>query len=309
MEKENYDNKSKKERRKEQKEFYDKNLAPVLEKYEKIKHKHYIAFLCIIITPIIITAIAAFVEKDPSLFGIYVICLCPFLLFSIICYSLFTKRIKKETLPIIFEYFKDINWVENHFISKSIIKRSGIINSKGYPFYEGYGCFYGKHKDINFEVSLVNFHIPHGRPHIFIGMVIAVDTKKKFIGQTVILLKYRKASYLKDLSKVNIDNPEFNKYYAAYTDNDNEAKNLISPSFVKALTTIFSCIGFMAESYAFYKDKFYITINTSELYAFLYMGSYFDKINTPKNFYRICDTIEAIQKLLERFELDEKANS
>ena len=97
---------------------------------------------------------------------------------------------------------------------------------------------------------------------------------------------------------------QFEKKFDVFTDDEVEARYLITPSFMERLNEM--QVAFTADkvSCAFYKKYLFIALHTSkDLFS---ICSLFKKIDEPKQFFTMFEEILSIIKLIDHFKLNQK---
>ena len=234
----------------------------------------------------------------------------------------FENKIKDEIMPVVCSCFDGITWQQGHadtteetlenldkvIFDSRLIKESNIIELDD--------KFLGCHNDVKYEITEGEFSIVEGcgknrREYtVFDGVIVKLEMNKNFTGNTIIdergfsqNLKYIDSDK-SDLTKTTMEDIEFNKKYNVYTDDEVEARYLITPSFMQRLKNM--KVAFSADKVrcAFYKEYLLVGLFTSkDLFS---ICSLFKPIDDPKQFFAMYEEIVSIIKLIDHFKLDQK---
>jgi len=155
---------------------------------------------------------------------------------------------KDKIIPEIVRFFGDFKYLPQQDPPEAELRASGLFDS----FNRIYGDdqITGKYKgtDFTFIETHLQRHSGGGRHSstvtVFKGMLLVMDVKKPFAGQTIIKRESQKGlwSWLtgktKGLKSVKFPDPEFEKFFEVYTSDENEAKTLLTPDFIARLITL-----------------------------------------------------------------------
>ena len=218
----------------------------------------------------------------------------------------FEKKIKTDTImPLVCKCFEDLAWSPYYTSATNIIKTSRVIHD-----FDSLGCddaFVGQHHDVKFEIMESFFTKGYGknRRTVFKGVVIKLDMNKNFTGHTLI----RPASLVHlnipgKLKRTKLEDVEFEKRFNVFTDDEVEARYLITPSFMERLNEMKVAFKANTISCAFYEKSLLIALSTSkDLFS---IGSLFKKVDDPKQFFTMFEEILSIIKLIDHFKLNQK---
>ena len=234
----------------------------------------------------------------------------------------FENKIKDEIMPVVCSCFDGITWQQGYAdtteetlenLDKVIFDSRLIEESNKIELDDK---FLGCHNDVKYEITEGKFSIVEGcgksrREYtVFDGVIVKLEMNKNFTGNTIIdergfsqILKYIDFDK-SDLTKTTMEDIEFNKKYNVYTDDEVEARYLITPSFMQRLKNM--KVAFSADKVrcAFYKEYLLIGLFTSkDLFS---ICSLFEPIDDPKQFFTMYEEIVSIIKLIDHFKLDQK---
>lgn len=218
----------------------------------------------------------------------------------------FEKKIKTDTImPLVCKCFENLSWGSAYASAGFIIKPSRIIQD-----YDSYSCddvFEGQHHNVNFEIIETSCTKGSGKNSrtVFKGVVVKLDMNKNFTGHTII----RPAALLHQdipriLKRTKLEDVKFEKRFNVFTDDEVEARYLITPSFMERLNEMKVAFKANTVSCAFYEKSLLIALSTrKDLFS---IGSLFKRIDDPKQFFTMFEEILSIIKLIDHFKLNQK---
>lgn len=323
------DDKTYTQMRNEFQEKFFNEISPIIRQFEQERIQNLIisiiltilfSILCVVI--FIFSALKMNTGFLQNCIGMVGVCIGS-LAFTTIPYTkkCFENSIKSEILPLICSCYGNLTWTNDEYYSDNIFYDANIIvdyprcNSK----YDD--MFIGSYKGVDYEIlellwektsSLVKI-VQHD------GILIKLKMNKPFNGETFIeshkkivraglmaVLSYEHLN-LENNGKMNLtklEDVEFNKKYDVYTDDEVEARYLLTTSFMQRLKTM--KVAFRADKIkcSFYKDYLLIGLFTKkDLFS---ICSLFKRIDEPKQFFTMYEEIVSVIKLIDHFKLDQK---
>lgn len=235
---------------------------------------------------------------------------CIFFIFLawLVWYSIkkaFENKIKEKIMPIVCSCFNNLRWNNDSYRYGQVFKTSGVVpNFTG----EGYDdIFYGKHKDVNIEIVESEFDVGSGKNRriVFKGVVIKLDMNKKFTSHTVITPdKFFHNSPLPDLRHTTLEDVEFEKKFDVFTNDEVDARYLITPSFMQKIKAIKTAFKADKVRCAFYGNLLLVALSTKkDLFS---LCSLVKPVDDPKQYFQMYEEIISIIKLIDHFKLDQK---
>ncbi len=289
--------------------FYRK-IAPELQKYDKErvnKQEIAVSVSAILILIAILIVISDFKNKTISDTN----CQFSFWLFSLAIFIFWTikkdfeRKIKTLIMPTVCKCFGNLKWSCGSYKLSTIFFSTKLFDNYDFISYDD--IFTGDFKDVNFEIIEAKFTKGSGKSKstIFDGVIIKLDMNKSFNGRTVIrpntLLHSSPSPILKHTELEDIN---FEKKFDVFTDDEVEARYLITPSFMERLNEM--QVAFKADkvSCAFYNKYLFVALQTPEdLFS---ICSLFKRVDDPKQFFTMFEEILSIIKLIDHFKLDQK---
>ncbi len=219
----------------------------------------------------------------------------------------FENKLKEKVMPTICSCFENLIWtkIPPNSMDDGIYKRINLIPD--YNTIESDDCFKGSYNDTGYSIE--EFHAIRGygknRSIVFKGAVVTIKMHKSFSGRTVIAsnsLFHHSPS--KDLHHTELEDIEFEKRFDVYTDDDVEARYLITPSLMERLNNMKLAFNAETISVAFNNAKIYIALHTGkDLFS---IGSLKKQVCDYEQFKTMFEEIYSIVRLIDYFKLDQK---
>lgn len=323
------ENKTYTQMRNEFQEKFFKEISPIIRQFEQERIKNLITSIVLtIIFSILCVAIFMFSALKmntgflQNCLGIVGFCI-GYLAFATIPYTkkCFENSIKSEIMPLICSCYGNLTWTNDEYYSDNIFYDSNIIvnyprcNSK----YDD--MFIGSYKGVDYEIlellwektsSLVKI-VQHD------GILIKLKMNKPFNGETFIeshkkivrgglmaVLSYEHLN-LENNGKMNLtklEDVEFNKKYDIYTDDEVEARYLLTTSFMERLKNMKTAFRTEKIRCSFYNQ--YLLIRLESKKDLFSICSLFKKVDDSKQFFTLYEEIISIIKLIDHFKLNIK---
>ena len=296
--------------RQEFQEKFFKELSPALKKYDAEWRKKS---LQAILSASFFSALGIL-----SLYAIFATKLSSFILVAIImfstagcfCYVIkkcFEDEIKDKIMPLVCKCCGNINWLNGVFYNiykdSKAFEESNLIPSLSLRTVDDY--FSGSYKDIGFEIIECTANSGKNRKAVFVGAIVKLDMNKRFQGNTVIQPDSMfHTSPSSRLVHTTLEDVEFEKKFDVYTDDEVEARYLITPSFMERLNNMKVAFNADAVSCAFYEKYLFVALHTrKDLFS---ICSLLKPVNDGKQFFQMFEEILSIIKLIDHFKLDQK---
>lgn len=294
--------------RKEFQEAFFKKISPGLSKYESERLRQFGYTRAVKIAALIIILVLVFLTKQIDIGLILFICCIA----GAVCFGLkkkFENEIKQKIMPYVCKCLGDLKWKYAQCSFEQLLCKSGIIDRYNRVSYDD--SFTGIYKDINYEICETSFYYKTGTGKnsstrtVFKGVMIKLDMNKSFTGNTVIrpdTLKH--ASPAANLKHTTLEDVVFEKKFDVFTDDEVEARYLITPSFMERLNNMKTAFSADRVSCAFYDKYLLVGLHTSkDLFS---LCSLIKPVNDSKQFFTMFEEILSIIKLIDHFKLDQK---
>ena len=318
--------KSYQEIRKDLLEKYKNDVLPKLAEYEKKRQKliksiektkiiliilGLLVFIGFFILPVVggiffgpdFTALCCTVTKI-SFFILLIYFIINSFIYTAAYYS-FQNNVKSFTMPLVCSCFPNLRWVPDKYYSSEYYKKTKIIPYFSSLFFDD--CFEGEYKGVKFAIEELCAMVEESKNSriVFSGIIIRFKINKKFKGHTIIRPDKSACSSLsKQLHHTEMEDVVFEKKYDVYTNDDVEARYLITPTLMERLNNI--KLKFNADKIyvSFYCGEFLLGLDVRAKNFFDY-GSLSDSMTDPNPFIKMTEEIILLLKLIDYFKLDQ----
>ncbi len=294
--------------RKKFQEVFFKKISPGLSVYEAERLRQFGYTRAVKIAALIIILVLVFLTKQIDIGLILFICFVA----GAACFGLkkkFENEIKQKIMPYVCKCLGNLSWKNAQCSFEQLLCKSGMIDRYNSVSYDD--SFTGIYKDINYEICETSFYYKTGTGKnsstrtVFKGVMIKLDMNKSFTGNTVIrpdTLKH--ASPAANLKHTTLEDVVFEKKFDVFTDDEVEARYLITPSFMERLNNMKTAFSADRVSCAFYDKYLLVGLHTSkDLFS---LCSLIKPVNDSKQFFTMFEEILSIIKLIDHFKLDQK---
>lgn len=236
---------------------------------------------------------------------IAIVILCIFVCDSMVTSKKFKGKLKTKLLTKILSVFGDFNvFTSSSLITLGEIKKYGLFpyavnkndddNIAG--FYNGMSLYLTE--------STLSHREHKSSVTDFKGLIVKTVLNKNYEGTTILNIKGNHYSNKSGLERVTLEDPEFNNLYEVFSDNQVEARYILTPSFMQRLKDIEDV--FQAENiYCVIKDK-YITLFIENNEDFFEVGDIGDTLYDEGKFCQTYNELVSIFNLIHYFKLDKK---
>lgn len=263
--------------------YYYERIAPLLQEFEIFRNKQMLKYktyqsLAIISAIIVIGLAAFFILTSPQIplqnnlyliktviFGVVIVCL--FLGLAGNIPISFNQKVKEAIINTFLEFFGNFEWHSGEKFSAEELNYYNLFDyvktsSSGYDsdYFEGQ---YKNLKIIISEALLINEDVP-----IFDGVLVQIELNKNFNAHTIIVEKcltsIDSGLFWENVGKIELEDTEFNKCFKVFSDNQVEARYILTPSMMerfKNLKETFKTTGIRA---AFRDKSLLIAIPSNE---------------------------------------------
>lgn len=190
--------------------------------------------------------------------------------------QLFYKEFKNIFVhKALLNYFSDLKYNEDDGFKEDYINQLGMLDT-GDKFHSN-DYISGKYKNIKFEQSDIHIEEKHeetdsdGNKEVvwkttFRGRFMIFDFNKKFKSNIQVVRHGFEAHtfpYGKQLSKVEMEDEEFNKIFGIYSENEHDAFYILTPHFMEKIKKIYMKLN-CSMMFNFVDNKLYIAVNNHE---------------------------------------------
>lgn len=310
--------------RKMRSDFYKKfknNCAPVLQNFEseRIRLKNIVTAIGIISVIAITASIGYFILFAGIIDDVII---TPIVIISgLIAAGInhfcktFERKIKKRIMPVVCECFENLKWVENPYVDHTLHEKSGLI-SEYYNKIAVDDVFEGTFREVPMNIEEVEYTRVESRTSarsgyreekttVFKGIFVTLQMNKNFNSHTLVKQNaILKNVNISGLRHTTLEDVQFEKQFDVFTNDEVEARYLLTPSFMERLSDMRRTFSTSRISCAFFQNRFIIALDTRR--DMFKLGSLFKKADDTKQFFQLYEEIEAVVKLIDHFKLDQK---
>tara|TARA_Y100000741_G_scaffold251011_1_gene193035 strand:- start:797 stop:1357 length:561 start_codon:yes stop_codon:yes gene_type:complete len=143
----------------------------------------------------------------------------------------------------------------------------------------------------------------------FKGLILDLSVNKNFTGKTII--KTDKGSLINNISErklpenqevVRLEDPEFEKLFEVYSDDQVQARYLLTTSFMERLIELQQAFGSQKIECCFYEKTLLIKIPTN--YPWFEIHSIFEQIDLQESSKKILANMNSILNICETLQMD-----
>lgn len=217
----------------------------------------------------------------------------------------FENTIKEKIMPIVCGCYGNMCWSNGSYNGEKMFSASCVVPDFTSSYYDD--IFAGSHKGVEFEIVEALYKKEFGKKGsvVFNGVIIKLAMNKNFTSHTVVkpdsLLH---VSPSKNLKHTVLEDVVFEKKFDVFTNDEIEARYLITPSFMKRLNNIKTAFEAIDVSCAFY-DK-YLLVGLRCNQDLFSVGSLLEPVDDSKQYFQMYEEIVSIIKLIDHFKLDRK---
>lgn len=227
----------------------------------------------------------------------------------------YKRRVKGRIFPVIFGFFgADFEYSDKVGYSIDKLKPWGIV-----PHYDRIRTedfVKGSYKGV--EIELFEAHLEkesrtkdNKRTYstLFKGLCIALSVHKNFKGKTVIIKDrgifniFAKNEHMKGLSTVKLEDPHFEKKFEVFSDDQIEARYLLTTSFMQRLLDLVELLKAHGVECSFYKEKLLIMLPSKK--NFFEPGSIFEPATFEKDIATILQEMKIIFDIINILKLNQ----
>lgn len=288
--------------------YYEGIVLPKLQQIE-VKRKEMLRIFCSLSVFVILWigfVVKQLMEHSGKYLSEYGLLSCIIILLA--CWPMFSyyRKSKESLLPILASFWGNFDYSYQKSFPEKIIQQSRII--KSYDRFLTDDCFEGIYKDVPvsvFEYELYKRGYRHynGRTSAYYyksaqGILFKARMNKEFQGQTIIVKDsgfFNKFKQYKNLQRVGLESPEFEKAFEVYSDNQVEARYLLTTvmlEYVMKLKTIFPKIEL-----SFFAEHVLINIETKK--NMFECSSFFHSIINKKRIYQNFEELYLLFSIIE----------
>ena len=299
------------------KDFYEKyktKIVPTVQKYEQERKTKLILAIISSSISAILGSLLLFVAYSNG--GIFAKDNEGVVKLSLIFYTLsyfawfwikkgFENSIKEKIMPTVCSCLGNMKWSHDNYSRGKVFSESCVVPQFTGEEYDD--IFRGTYRDVNIEIIEPEYEIGSGKSRrtVFNGVIVKLDMNKPFTSHTVIKPNsLMHISPLSNLHHTELEDVEFNKKYDVFTNDEVDARYLITPSFMERLKNMQTAFSANNTSCAFFGNLLIIALNTNkDLFS---ICSLVKPIDDTKQYFQMYEEIVSIIKLIDHFKLNQK---
>ena len=312
------------------KDNFTKNIVPFLSKMEFERKKQLVIAIIITLIFLIIGLVCLYGffkywsmttnairpyhsgRYNPGTYILFPMSLCfilPFFIWRNMKKS-FEAKLKKKIMPVVCSSFDNLNWSHAYYPDGLFLSSSCAVPNFDSESYDD--VFQCTHKNVKLDIVEALYSVRVERygsrsryytfDEIFDGIVLRINMNKKFKGKTVVV-PYGEIPDDETLHRLDFRDVSFAVKFEIYTNNDNEAAELITTFFMEKLKNLQMAFDTENVTCSFYQDSLVIAFETKEdLFS---IGSLIERLDNNKPFFKMYNELESIIKLVDYFQIDE----
>lgn len=240
-------------------DYYHSKIAADLAEFESSRGLYlalYLFLIALMVIAVIVTACLVFYYKDivPDFWrqdGPGEVIMRIGLLAAILLYAgayavnkRFENKVKGGVINSFLSFFGTFKWSCKDYIDKSVLLNSKLVGSITSINSDDY--FEGSHKDVGIIISELELIRGSGknRSKIFDGIFIKLGMNKHFNSHTIVIEDFSFSKLAGEaflpymftgMNKTELEDPEFNKMFNVYTQDEVEARYILTTSFMERL--------------------------------------------------------------------------
>lgn len=288
--------------------FYMEKLYGSFGELESMRRKYLQRFwLLVALSFLIVPAIGFIVyvmQWDPAVFIFGTVLMIVIAQSPINSYRQYVKNgIMKDFTG----FFKDFDYRFGNLVDAEKIRLSRLFGNYDRRYGDDY--FEGKYKNVTMTISgekltqIVRTRKSRHEQTVFDGVIVILSMNKKFKGQTVVKKDYgwlgNKFTCPSGLQRLRLEDPVFERKFEVYSDNQIEARYLLTTAFMERLLRLKQAFGGKKIECSFFDNQLMIAISTSEnmFETSSFFHSAFDKKRMDRAFEQFCSVREIVDIL------------
>lgn len=220
----------------------------------------------------------------------------------------FERKLKQQILPLLMKAFGNFTWSTSKSIETSEIKASKIFSK--FTSRSTDDNFYGTYRDMPIEISETELTYTtrdsKGNRQTrteFRGVLISIGVGKNFIGHTIVRTRefmFNKKVY----EEVKLEDPEFQKEYFVDSNDQVEARFLLTPAFMERFKNISTAFGTSEAQCSFKEGKILIALSCQgDLFK---LGDLDTPVTDTAAYMEFLTEIISIFKMIDHLKVTEK---
>ena len=215
----------------------------------------------------------------------------------------FVLKQKEKFSPIFLSFLGQLENQQN-VINKSLLKYTCLFPHFDYIKYDD--CFSGIFENTQFSVAEIKLYVAGGKRDQCVSKGVCIDVPMKLPVSGYTLLYNKKIPQKTTvLQKITLEDVSFSKNYQIYSNNQIDARVLLTPVFMEKLNHLKRCFANKRIDVSFFGDHAVFVIRTWENLFESY--SIFRKVTSVKTYEKFYDEIKAIYDMIKVLAINNKA--
>lgn len=224
----------------------------------------------------------------------------------------YAKEYKVQVLPKVAKLIGNMNYTLDGHVDIDRLKESKIVPS--HDRFQTEDHFVGKYKGVEIDICEIDFQQRRRNKNrtyyasVFKGLQISITLpEKKFFGHTV--LQENKSGVLEwfkekssGLQKANLVDPEFEKVFDCYTNDQVEARYIIDPAMIETLKALHLEYNGETLLASYYDERYFLALIKSKHDYFEPASIYVPAVR-PETIQDMRNEIEQVLKIVDKLEL------
>lgn len=258
--------------------YYTVNILPKLQQIEQIRKKMMFRFLLMVILVVcwlgyVLWHLVISSGKLTEIPVSFNIAGCVAVLLTCLPMLCYYRQSKENLLPVLAGFFGKFNYAYQKKLPEEILSYSKII--KTHDSIKTDDCFEGTYEEIPIKITeyaLYQKKYRHTREQTRVvnvkignGILFSAQMNKKFSGQTIILKDrgvFNSLVRFKNMQRVGIESPEFEKVYEVYSEDQIEARYLLTPVMLEYMLKVKEIYPDI--SFSFFNNEILINIEINK---------------------------------------------
>lgn len=217
----------------------------------------------------------------------------------------FVHNQKRKFFPIFLKFLGDLNNKQTA-INKSLLKHTCFFRHFDYITYDD--CISGIFEKTQFSVAETKLRLYGGKIDITIFKGVCIDIPMKIpVSGYTLLYNTKIPQKVPALKQVSLENGSFCKNYQIYSDNQIDARILLTPVFMEKLNNLKKAFHNKRIDVAFFGNHAVFVVRTWKNLFESY--SLFRKVTNIKTYEKFYDEIKAIYDMMKILSIDNKSIS
>ena len=219
----------------------------------------------------------------------------------------FERELKAKIMHVVASCFGNMVWSLSYSSKKAEkFVEAGLFSSFTNVIVDD--RFSGTYKNVPIDIVEAEFEDGSGRNSttVFKGLCIKLDMNKNFKGHTLLMEDtIFHTSPRSHLRHTELEDINFEKRYDVFTDDEVEARYILTPTFMEKLAGIKMAFYCRAIRCAFYQGELLIAMKpTTDLFS---IGSLVRPVTDTRQFQNLCNQFCSVLSLIDYLKLNERA--